>query len=149
MAGPDDDEIDLERVEIASAQRSGQDDAANPKLVRDKTRKVRNAMRDAVDFWSMVMGSEDGRRAVWALLQMAHPFETIFGIAGGFPQAEASWLHAGRQGAGFDQYLHLLALVPELTTLMLIENEPRLVTAMKALSEKPRRPRKGPSQPLR
>ena len=151
MADPEDDEIDLERVEIVTADRAGQDDAADPKKVRDKTRRVRSEQRDSIDFWREVMGTEDGRREVWSFLHQGdgHPFAVRFGTAGGLPQPEASWLEAGKQGHGFDQWAYLLVLVPALATLMLTENEPRIVAAMKVISEKPRRPRKGPSHPPR
>lgn len=153
MAEPDDDPTDggQPKVEIATAQRTGQDDAADPKKVRGKARAVQSALRDTVDFWSMVMETQQGRREVWRLLHEGdgHPFAVRFGTSGGFPQPEASWLEAGKQGHGFDQYLYLLTLAPELTTLMLTENEPRLIAAMQTLREKPRRARKRTSQPLR
>lgn len=149
MAEPEDDDTDggQEKVELVTAQRAGMDDAANPKQVRSKERRARDAVRESVDFWTLMLGTADGRREIWKLLHegQGHPFETRFGTSGGFPQPEASWLEAGRQGHGFDQYLYLLTMAPELTTLMLTENEPRLIAAMKAIAEKPRRPRKPPS----
>lgn len=152
MADPEDDaERDQEKVEIVTAQRAGMDDAANPKQVRDKARKVRNTQRDAVDFWTMVLGTEEGRRYVWNFLHEGggHPFETRFGTSGGLPQPEASYLEAGKQAHSFDQWTSLLVLVPELATLMLTENETRIVSGRKAIMENPRRPRKTPSHPPR
>jgi hypothetical protein len=153
MADPEDDETDggQEKVEIVTAQRAGQDNAADPKQVRDKARKVRTEQRDAVDFWTMVMGTEDGRRKIWAFLHEGegHPFETRFGTAGGFPQPEASWLEAGKQSHSFEQWMSLLVLVPELAMLMFTENDFRVVGGIEANIEKPRRPSKGPSHPPR
>jgi hypothetical protein len=138
---PSESDDELEQVEIVTAQQEPQDSAADTKSVKRKTRRVTDAIMIAVNFWTSAMETEIGRKEVWTLISKAHPFEQVFATAGGLPQSEASFSHAGRQAAGFDQYLHLLAMVPELTTLMLMENEPRLVAGIKAVKSKPR-PRK-------
>lgn len=118
----DDDERPLDRPEAEPEQPSAVDARAHGRIRAGKKLKARESEK----FWRDIFESELGRREMWGLLQSAHAFEERFACGpNGFPQVEATWLHAGEQALGQRLYQTWLVRFPELVALMHSENDVR------------------------
>lgn len=117
MIDPEDDGLTEETVPN-SAVDEGQ-------RKRRETKKQRMAREDR-EFIRKVMSLEVGRRVMWSILSIAHPFETIFAAgAAGVPDPYATFHHNGEQQLGLRLFQSWFMQAPEETMLMLRENDPR------------------------
>ncbi len=107
-----------------------EDDAAEPKAVDKKKRRIKRDDKEAREFWRKIFADPIGRREMWGILAQAHVFEERFACGpNGFPQAEATWFHAGEQALGqrLLQSWQIMSFVG--VHLMLRENDPRFAAA--------------------
>lgn len=105
----------------------GQPDAGTVEGVRKQKRQIRRKDRESADIWAPMLGTEIGRRELYGILEKCGTFEQRFATGpNGFPQSEATWMHAGEQRVGVWLYLMWLKLDPANTNLMLLENHPEL-----------------------
>ena len=93
-----------------------------------------------MEFWRGVLGSEIGRREMYAIIATMHfDKERWVESSNGAPWREATWAEAGIQRVGFQLYRKWLGLAPDETAVMLRENDPALQPAPKP-KRRPRRP---------
>lgn len=99
--------------------------AAEPKAVRRRVRKVDEERRQADEFWRAVLASPVGRKEIWGMLVSVHTFDDRFALGPtGFPQPEASWFYAGEQSFGLRLYRSLLRIDHDGIALMHREFDP-------------------------
>lgn len=109
------------------------DDAASPKGIENKQRRIAREQREALDFWRSVFATEVGRREMFAILRSAHTFEDRFACGpNGFPQPEATWFQAGEHAFGQRLYLTWSKNHRAEVLLMHDENDARFVDPKKA-----------------
>jgi hypothetical protein len=126
---PDDDLEDGTEQGPASVN----DDAASPKGIENKARRIAREQREAHEFWRGVFASPVGRREMFAILQSAHAFEDRFACGpNGFPQAEATWFQAGEHAFGQRLYLTWAKNHRVEILLMHDENDARFADPKKA-----------------
>lgn len=101
---------------------------------RPKKRKYKSKKEKEIDaensliFWRAVLKSVTGRREIWELLDSAKAFDDRFGCGpNGFPNAQATWFHAGEKAFGLKFYYKMMAIDPESIILMHKENDPRIM----------------------
>lgn len=125
MSGDDDEPYDQDQPEpLASEQPTV--DAGSPRAVKKRQTKLQIQAREEERFWHGVFSDEIGRRCMWKLLQAGHPFDTRFACGpNGFPQAEATWFHAGEQDFALRMYQAWLAAHPLEVMAMHHEHDPR------------------------
>ena len=100
---------------------------AEPAQVKKQRLNKKLIEREDMRFLSEVMlGTKQGRRFLWRILDAAHTFEERFACGpNGFPQPEATWFHAGEQALGLRLYQTWLRASPDATAAMHKENDPR------------------------
>lgn len=126
MSG-DDDDLPEDEQELPSQEQTV--DAGSPRAVRKRLTKLQILAREEDRFWQSVFADPVGRRCMWKLLQESHPFEERFACGpNGFPQAEATWFHAGEQALGLRIYQAWLAKHPLEVMEMHKEHDPRFGT---------------------
>jgi hypothetical protein len=119
---PETDDVDLYELEP--------ENAADPKAVKKRERKIQRQNREREEFWQSVFSTPVGRREIWAILQSGHCFEERFACGpNGFPQTEATWFHAGEQALVQRLYQSWQTQDYEGVYLMLCENDPRFLKA--------------------
>ncbi len=100
--------------------------------LRQKRQKARSADVEEAEFWAGVFADPVGRRVMWAFLESCSTFGERFANGpNGFPQAEASWYHAGERDTGLRMWRSWLRVVPNGVTEMMRENDPRMKDAPK------------------
>lgn len=122
--GEPDDEGTEERAPADQATVDASDPKAHAKVRRRATRELEEAER----FWRGVLADPVGRREIWSFLNRAHTFEIKLGIGpNGFPQPEASWIHAGERNIGQALYLLLARMDREGVLMMHDEHDPEFI----------------------
>lgn len=92
---------------------------------RRLSKQERMAREDA-EFFRATVASEIGRRFLWSILNVAHPFETIFSSGpSGVPDPMATMYHHGEQQLGLRLYQTWMAKDPMNVHQMLVENDKR------------------------
>lgn len=131
MSGDDDEDIDQDQPEPLATEQPTVD-AGDPRRVKRRLTKIQIREREDARFWRSCFESEVGRRCLWGILQNGHPFETRFACGpNGFPQAEATWFHAGEQDLALRIYQKWLADFPLEVMQMHRENDSRFSKAKK------------------
>lgn len=103
-------------------------DASNVKDVRRRARTKAQTEQQAKEFWQQVFASDVGRREMWAILAVCHPFETKYGVGpNGFPNAQATFGYMAEQQLGLGLFLRWQQIAPVGIKLMLDENDPRFM----------------------
>jgi hypothetical protein len=93
--------------------------------------RVRIEALEADAFWTMVLGSEVGRREMWRIIAgsaACHAFETRFACGpNGFPDDRAAWYGRGEQDMGLRLYHEWMRRDPAAIALMHQENDVRFI----------------------
>lgn len=127
-----DDELEAGAEGQDGDQPPANDDAASPKQLRNKERRLAREARETQEFWSSVFATPVGRREMWKLLTSAHTFDERFACGpNGFPQPEATWFQAGEQSFGQRVYRTWARDHRVEVLLMHDENDPAFVKAKK------------------
>ena len=115
-------------------------DASDPQLARNQREAALRRERETIMFWTRCLQSAVGRRVLWDLISRdCHAFEPTFGVGpNGFPQAEASWFHAGEQSVGQRLYRTLLRYDTAGVLLMHQEHDPEVQSVDKKMRRKPK-----------
>lgn len=98
-------------------------DAEQPRRVRGRQKRE---LVESQNFWRAAFATEIGRREIWKVLDILHPFEQRFPCGpNGFPSHDASVAAVAEQSAGLRLFLTLQERDPEGVMLMMFENDPR------------------------
>ncbi len=128
MSGDDDEPEEQDELEPLPSEQPTVD-AGSPKAVKKRLNKLQILAAEETRFWQGVFADPIGRRCMWKLLSESHPFEERFACGpNGFPQAEATWFHAGEQSLGLRIYQAWLAKHPLEVMEMHKEHDPRFGT---------------------
>lgn len=103
----DDDEAEQGDL-LASEQPT--EDASSLQTVRSKRQKQLQSNAEIIIFWRGLLASPIGRKILWDFVaRQCHIFEDRFMCGpGGFPDAQATWFHAGEKSVGMRLYRTLL-----------------------------------------
>ena len=110
-------------------------DSSDVVTLRERETARKRHDREAAEFWKGIFDSEVGRREMWAILNDAGAFNTRFACGPtGFPDANATWFHAGSQAFGQGLYQKWLARDPVAVAAMHHENDARFTEPKKKKS---------------
>lgn len=124
------EELDIDGVDEPDEIDEGPENAADPIKVQRREKKLQRQARERDEFWIKIFASPVGRREMWAILSEGHCFEDRFACGpNGFPQAEATWFHAGQQALAQRLYQSWQLRDYEGVYRMLCENDPRFSKA--------------------
>ena len=122
-----DDEADLTVEEQPTVN------VAEISSVRKQKRTKASRELEAKNFWKAVFADPVGRREMWGILSVCHPFETKYGIGPtGFPNDKASDAYMAEQQIGLRLFLSWQAMDFDGVSRMVREHDPRF-------AEKPRK----------
>lgn len=123
--------------EDAAEQPPANPNAADREHQRRVTRGAKRADDERAEFWRGTLGTEIGRREMYALIATMHfDKERFVESTNGSPVREATWAELGIQRIGFQLYRKWLGLAPDEVLLMLRENDPALQPAPKPIRRK-------------
>lgn len=106
--------------------------AASPSRIKREGRAKREK-RECEEFWAAALSNPVGRRALWQVLSLGHPFETRFANGpSGFPDGNATWYHKGEQDLGQRIYDYWTLISPDGAIHMRIEHDFRFADRRKA-----------------
>ncbi len=107
---PDDhDDSEAEQGELLASEQPTED-ASSLQTVRGKREKILKGNAEIIIFWRSLLANAIGRKVLWDFLNnQCHIFEDRFACGpGGFPDAQATWFHAGEKSVGMRLYRTLL-----------------------------------------
>ncbi len=107
---PDDTDDDEAQQGDLLASQQPTDDAANLQTLRGKRQKQLQSNAEIIMFWRSLLAQPIGRKVLWDFLNaQCHIFEDRFACGpNGFPDAQATWFHAGAKSVGERLYRTLL-----------------------------------------
>ena len=115
-----DDEAELTIAELPTVN------AAEAPGVRKQRRTKAEREQEARNFWQAVFADPVGRREMWGILSVCHPFETKYGVGPtGFPNDKASDAYMAEQQIGLRLFLSWQAMDFDGVSQMVHENDPR------------------------
>ena len=100
-------------------------------------RRIDQEQAETEIFWQRVLADPVGRRVMWGLLTDGHFLETRFACGpSGFPQAEATWFHAGEQDFALRLYHALIKYDRSGVFVMHDEHDPRFVAKKRSTASR-------------
>jgi hypothetical protein len=118
------DDIAAEEEVLPSEQPT--EDAASPRKVAQRRRSLAREREQEETYLRAVLADPVGRRVLYGILNAAHTFDTRFAVGpSGFPDANATWFHAGEQALGLGLYQRWQQIDHQAVFLMLTENDSR------------------------
>ncbi len=102
-------------------------DAASVEQFHAKEDEAERKARELRELEAALFAHETGRRLLWGILDLLHPFRTTFGETPvGFPDGNATFYHLGQQQAGLALYRKWHAAHPDEVAMMMRENDVHL-----------------------